>query len=171
MNRNLGTAMRKAWLPAAGWSGRSAARQFRCAAAGRFGRVAAARLGRGARGGLGLGAAAGALESAHLSRRGPAGGLARDAGQEAGDDLSALLSARAALGLADAPGHQVCHLLRRLLWHPARTHLARLSDPVSLPSMLHTWQGALRPFQSFHRDSVSAFGAQAMRLQSLFKAL
>ena len=171
-DRNLSTAMRKAWLPAAAWSGRSAARRFRCVAAGRLGRVAAARLGRGARGGSGLGTAAGALESADLSRRSPPRGLARDAWQEAGDDLSALLSGRAALRLADAPHHQVCNLLRRLLWHPARTRPARLSDcPVSLQSRLHTLQGALRAFQSFHRRSVFELGAQTMTPLSLVKAL
>ena len=162
--------MRKAWLAAAAWSGRSASRRFRCVAAGRLGWVAAARLGRRAHGGFWLSSAAGTLKSADLTRRSPAGGLARDARQEAGDDLGALLSGWAALGLADAPRHQVCHLLRRLLWHPARTRAACLSDPASSHSMLHTLQGALRPFQSFHRHLVYSSGARAMPPLSLVKA-
>ena len=145
-NIEIDPAMHKAWLAAAAWSGRSTSRRFWCVAAGRVGRVAAARLGCGTPRRLGLGAAVGTLEAANLTRRGPARGLARDAGQEAGDDLKALLSGRAALGFADAPRHQVCHLLRRLLWHPARTRLVCLSAPVSLQSMLHTLQVALRPF-------------------------
>lgn len=126
-NGKAGSAVRKAWLAADAWSGGSASRRSGCVAAGRLGGVAAARPGRGACRRLGLGAAAGTLESAHLTRGGPAGRLARNAGsgQEAGDDLSALLSSWAALGLAEAPRHQVCHLLRRLFWHPARTRSAQ----------------------------------------------